>query len=258
MLRPPVAVAFSGRAPSIQLQRSMMWMFCSTRMSPERARSQSQLRRRYSSGPAPGWTSFPDAGAHSSCRKPSAILPSAPALIFSAIAAIGGALRHWKPTSTLCVGLTRLAISRACCAWADVDSHRLLAVDMFARCDRGLEMLHVEEGRRGNLNQIDIRRSGELLKGMRAVEEQLAVDGGVAQAGVELVEVAAGRARAYRERDRRAPPPARTCSSRTKWPPSSAAVAAAQQAVAHGGVGLVAEGGAGLEQQQAGSNAVPV
>src|ERR1035438_6683630 len=109
MLRPPVAIALSGRAPSIQLQRSMMWMFCSTRMSPERARSQSQLRRRYSSGLAPGETFSFDAGAEEESLI-EAILPRAPALIFSAIAAIGGALRHWKPTSTLCVDFTRLAI----------------------------------------------------------------------------------------------------------------------------------------------------
>ena len=52
--RPPVAVAFRGCAPTIQLHRSMIWMFCSTRMSPESARYQGQLRRRYSSGEAPG------------------------------------------------------------------------------------------------------------------------------------------------------------------------------------------------------------
>jgi hypothetical protein len=50
-------------------------------------------------------------------------------------------------------------------------------------------MLHVEEGRRGNLNQIDVGRCGQLLKRVGAVKEKLAVNGLAAKAGVDLVKV---------------------------------------------------------------------
>ena len=54
-------------------------------------------------GPRRRGGSFPSRPARCSMPATEAILPSAPALIFSAMAAMGGALRHWKPTSTLCV-----------------------------------------------------------------------------------------------------------------------------------------------------------
>ena len=92
--------------------------------------------------------------------------------------------------------MTRLAISSACLRLANVDAHRLFAVDVLAGCDRGFQMLHVEEGRRGDLNQVDVLRCGQLLEGVRAVKEQLVVDGRPAKARVELVEVIVGRQRA--------------------------------------------------------------
>ncbi len=83
-------------------------------------------------------------------------MPRAPALIFSAMAAMGGALRHWKPTSTLCVGFTRFAISKRLLGLIDVDADRLFAVDVLAGGDRGFQMLHMEEGRRGDLDEVDV------------------------------------------------------------------------------------------------------
>ena len=64
----------------------------------------------------------------------------------------------------------------------DVDADGLFAVDVFARGDRGFQMLHVEEGRRGDLDEVDVFRGGELFEGVGAVEEQLAVDGLAAEA----------------------------------------------------------------------------
>ena len=92
------------------------------------------------------------------------------------MAAIGGALRHWKPTSTLCVGFTRLRDLQGLVGLLDVDADGLFAVDMLARRDRGFQVLHVEEGRRRDLNQIDVVRGGELFEGVGAMKEQFAVD----------------------------------------------------------------------------------
>ena len=50
-------------------------------------------------------------------------------------------------------------------------------------------MLHVEEGRRGDLDEVDVFATGELLKGMRAPEHELGVDGGAIEVGIDLVEV---------------------------------------------------------------------
>ena len=46
--------AFTGFALSIQFVTSMMWMFCSTMMSPESGLSWTQLRRRRAAGVASG------------------------------------------------------------------------------------------------------------------------------------------------------------------------------------------------------------
>ena len=64
----------------------------------------------------------------------------------------------------------------------DVDADRLFAIDMFARGDSGLKVLHMEVRRRRNLDQVDVVRIRELLVGMRAFEEQLAVDRRLIQA----------------------------------------------------------------------------
>ena len=47
----------------------------------------------------------------------------------------------------------------------------------------------MEEGWRGNLNEVDVFRCRELLEGLRAVEEQLLIDWLPVEARVELVEV---------------------------------------------------------------------
>ena len=78
-------------------------------------------------------------------------------------------------------GLDALGDLESVFGLANVDAHWLFAVDMLAGRDRGLKMLHVKEGRRGDLDQVDVRRGGELFEGMRAVEEQLAVDGRAAE-----------------------------------------------------------------------------
>ena len=95
-------------------------------------------------------------------------------------------------------------------------------------------------------------RSGELLEGVRAMEEQLAVDGGAAKARVELVEVAAAERQVVGEKiGERHDLSGRVLGERGG--DRGAAVAAAQQAETNGGVGLVAEGGARLKKEQAAS-----
>ena len=132
----------------------------------------------------------------------------------------------------------------------DVDPNGFFAVDMFACGDRGFQMLHVEERRGRDLDEVDRLGCDELLKGVRAVEEQLVVDGLAAEAGVELVEmiVAEGKlvGKDIGQRDHlRGGVVGERCGD------GGAAIAAPEQAKTDGGVGLVAEGGAGLEQQQA-------
>ncbi len=51
---PPAAWALRGWLFMTQLTMSITWMFCSTRMSPESARSNTQFRMRASSGAMPG------------------------------------------------------------------------------------------------------------------------------------------------------------------------------------------------------------
>ena len=123
----------------------------------------------------------------------------------------------------------------------NVDAHRLFAVDVLAGCHGRFKMLDVEEWRRGDLNHIDVWRSGKLLKGVRAVKQKLAVDGLAAKARVDLVKVVTagceliGKQVGKRHHLRR-----RVLRERRGH--VSAAVSAAEQAMPHGGVGLVAEG----------------
>ena len=107
------------------------------------------------------------------------------------MAAIDGALRHCNPTSTLCVGLARLAISSALLSLDDINTNRLFAVDVLSGNDGRIEVLYVEEGWRRDLDKIDFGGTGELLEGVRAVEEQFAADGLPVKAGVELIKMAA-------------------------------------------------------------------
>ena len=50
-------------------------------------------------------------------------------------------------------------------------------------------MLHVEKRRRRDLNQVYVRRGCQLLKRMRPLKKQLAVDCRLSQAFIHLVEV---------------------------------------------------------------------
>ena len=71
----------------------------------------------------------------------------------------------------------------------DIDAHGLFAVGVLASGDCGFQMLDVEEGRRGDLDGVDLFRGGELFEGAVAVEGEARVDGGLVDGGVELVEV---------------------------------------------------------------------
>ena len=132
-----------------------MWMFCSTRMSPERARYQSQLRRRYSSGEAPGWI-FSSDGGRVVVAGDGADLAQRAGFDFlrdggdrrraAALEADIDALR----------GLDALGDLQRLLGLSNIDAHRLFAVDVLARGDRGFEVLHVEERRGGDLDQIDV------------------------------------------------------------------------------------------------------
>jgi hypothetical protein len=72
---------------------------------------------------------------------------------------------------------------------ADVDAHRLLAVDMLASIDRCGEMLDMEERRCRDLDHIDILRCRQFFEGVGAAKEQLAVDRCAGQAAIHFVEV---------------------------------------------------------------------
>src|SRR5579859_4406923 len=96
------------------------------------------------------------------------------------MAAMGGAMRHWNPTSTLWLDLTRLA---------NIDAHRLFAIDVLAAIDGGFEVLHVEKRGSRDLDEIDILAAGQLLEGVRAVEHEFLVDRSAAESGIHLVEM---------------------------------------------------------------------
>ena len=55
--------------------------------------------------------------------------------------------------------------------------------------DRGFEVLHVEKRRCGDLDEIDILATGQLLEGVRPVKHELLIDGSAAQVGIHLVEM---------------------------------------------------------------------
>ncbi len=122
---------------------------------------------------------------------------------------------------------------------------------MLAAGDDGFEMLNVEERRRGDLDSVDVFGGGELLEGAVTVEGEAGVDGGHIQRGVELVEVLFAEGELIGE-DVRECDQARRGVLREGGSDGGAAVAAAEQPEAHGGVGLVAEGSRGLDEEQAG------
>ena len=114
----------------------------------------------------------------------------------------------------------------------DVDSHGLFAIDMLARGDRGLKMLHVKERRRRYLDEIHIGRGGELFESVRTAEEQLAVNGRLSEAGVQLVKVLATGGEIIGEEIGKGNDTRRSVF-RERGGDSGAAVAASQQAMAY-------------------------
>ncbi len=72
----------------------------------------------------------------------------------------------------------------------DINTNRLFAVNVLPGSDGRIEVLYMEEGRRRDLDKIDFGGTGELLEGVRAVEEQFAADGLPVKAGVELIKMA--------------------------------------------------------------------
>ncbi len=151
-------------------------MFCSTRMSPDRARYQSQLRRRYSSGEAPGRDLFLGGGGVVVARDGGDLAQSA-GLDFLRDGGDGRRVAALEANIDTLRGLHALRDLQSLFGLRDIDAYRLFAVDVFAGRDGGFQVLHVEEGRRRDLDQIDVLGGGELLKGVGAMEEQLAVDG---------------------------------------------------------------------------------
>ena len=180
-----------------------------------------------------------------------ASLPSAPEWMRLTISTKGGALRIWKPTSTLTLPWARLRYLESFAGLRNIDADRLLAVGVLAAGNDGFQMLNVEERRRGDLDRVDVFGGGELFEGAVAVEGETRVDGGHIQRGVELVEVLFAERELVgedvRERDE-----ARGGVLRKGGGDGGAAVAAAEQPEAHGGVSLVAEGGRGLDEEEAG------
>lgn len=111
-------------------------------------------------------------------------------------------------------------------------------------------MLDVEVGRRGDLDQVDVGRGGELLEGPGALEEQLAIDGLPTQRRVELIKVPATSGKLIgKEIGERYHLRGRVLRERRR--DGSAARAAAKQTETDGGVCLVPESGAGLQKQKA-------
>src|ERR1700723_1320980 len=106
----------------------------------------------------------------------------------------------------------------------------------------------MEEGRCGDLDEVDVFGCGELLECVGTMEEQLVVDGRAAETGVELVEMGAAEGQLVGkdvcQRD-----DLRGGAVGERGSDGGAAVAAAEQAKTDSRVGLVAEGGARLQQQ---------
>src|SRR5579872_730105 len=110
----------------------------------------------------------------------------------------------------------------------------------------------MKEGRRRDLNEVDFVRCGKLLEGVGAVEEKLAVDGGAAQTSVEFVEVLPAGGEIVRkevgQRDN-----LRRSIFREGIGDRGSAVAAPEQTVTHGGVGIVGKCCAGFDEKHRGS-----
>jgi len=122
----------------------------------------------------------------------------------------------------------------------DVDADGFFAVDVLARGDRGFKVLYVEEWWRGYLDEVDVGRSCELFEGMWAAEEQLAVNGRLAEAGIELVEVIVTRGEVVGEEIGEGHD-AGGGIFRERCGDTGAAIAASQQSMAHRRVRFVSK-----------------
>jgi len=112
------------------------------------------------------------------------------------------------------------------------------------------EVLDVEPGWRRDLHHIDTVRVGELLKGIGAVEDELWIDGRFAEAGVQFVEVGSCGCCLIRKDVGEGDDVGGGVPGEGRGD-GGAATAAAEQTETHGGVGLVAEGGLRLQEQEA-------
>ncbi len=224
-----------------QLQMSMTWMFCSSRMSPERVRSQSQLRRRVSSG------GHARLSVVHGCRR---VVVGGDAGEFAERAGMdavddldeGRRAADLEADIDADLALCTLGYLESFDGLRNIDADRLLAVCVLPAGNDGFEMLNVEERRRGDLDGVDVFGAGELFEGAVAVEGETGVDGGHIQRGVELVEMLFAEGELVRE-DVRERDQARGGVLREGGSNGGAAVAATEQPEAHGGVGLIAEGG---------------
>ncbi len=88
-------------------------------------------------------------------------------------------------------GLYTLRDSERLTGLGDIHTNGFLAVDMLAGSYGRFEVLHMEEGRGGNLYQVDIPRPGKLFECVRAMKEQPGIDRCASQAGIESVETVA-------------------------------------------------------------------
>ncbi len=133
----------------------------------------------------------------------------------------------------------------------DIDADGLFAVGVLASGNDRFEVLDVEEGWGGDLDRVDVLAGGELFEGTVAVEGELGVDGGDVERCVDLIEVLFAEGELV-GKDVGERGDAGSGVLRERGGDSGAAIAAAEQAKAHGGVGLIGEGGFRLHDEEAG------
>jgi len=115
----------------------------------------------------------------------------------------------------------------------------------------GVEVFDVEEGRRGDLDGVDVAAGGDRLAGIVAVEGAAGVDGGEAERGVDGVEVLLrGGELVGKDVGEGDDLDARVLCEGGGH--GGAATTASQQAPAHAGVRGIAECGLGLDDHDAG------
>ncbi len=162
----------------------------------------------------------------------------------------GGAERIWKPTAMLTLPSSRRRNLERAASLRNIDADGLLAVGVLACGGDRVEVLDVEEGRRGDLDGIDVRTGGDRLGGFVAAEGAAGVDGRKIERGIHGIEVLLRRGELVGKDvgegdDLDAGILCERCCH------GGAAPAASKQTPAHAGVCSVAEGGLGLHDHQA-------